>query len=244
MCCSMSSPESELVPLRRDPLLPPHDCPVVWRRSDRARRVSLKVDAVAGCVVVTLPKRTSREAGLRLLHVHAGWVLQRMADLAPVTRLADGASVPLGGVVHQIRHREGQRSMPLVEDGQIIVGGSAEAVPGRVLRFLRSEAERRLGAAVTPHAVRVGVTPRAIRLKDTTSRWASCAPDRTLSFSWRLVMAPDWVLDYVVAHEVAHLREMNHSPAFWTLCESLTPHRAAATAWLRQNGAGLLRVAT
>jgi predicted metal-dependent hydrolase len=88
---------------------------------------------------------------------------------------------------------------------------------------------RRISAAAQPHAAALGVQPRAIRLKDTRSRWGSCAPDRTLAFSWRLLLAPDWVLDYVVAHEVAHLREMNHSDRFWALCESLTPHREAAT---------------
>jgi predicted metal-dependent hydrolase len=86
------------------------------------------------------------------------------------------------------------------------------------------------------------VRPQAIRLKDTRSRWGSCAPDGTLAFSWRLVMAPDWVLDYVVAHEVAHLRELNHSSRFWAHVERLTPHRDAAVEWLRQHGPALLRV--
>ena len=84
--------------------------------------------------------------------------------------------------------------------------------------------------------------PRAIRVKDTRSRWGSCAPDGTLAFSWRLVMAPVWVTDYVVAHEVAHLREMNHSGRFWALVEGLTPHRDAAVEWLRLEGPALLRV--
>ena len=107
---------------------------------------------------------------------------------------------------------------------------------------VRLAAERRLITSVGPHATALGVTPRAIRLKDTRSRWGSCAPDGTLAFSWRLVMAPDWVLDYVVAHEVAHLRELNHSARFWAHVDRLTPHRDAAVEWLRVEGPALLRV--
>ena len=92
------------------------------------------------------------------------------------------------------------------------------------------------------HAAALQVKPRVIRLKDTRSRWGSCAPDGTLAFSWRLVMAPDWVLDYVVAHEVAHLRELNHSHRFWAHVERLTPNRDAAVEWLRAHGPALLRV--
>ena len=92
------------------------------------------------------------------------------------------------------------------------------------------------------HARALAVHPRAVRLKDTRSRWGSCAPDGTLAFSWRLVMAPGWVLDYVAAHEVAHLRELNHSARFWALVETRTPHREAAQDWLRLNGSTLLRI--
>ncbi len=95
---------------------------------------------------------------------------------------------------------------------------------------------------VARHAEALGVTSHRLRLKDTRSRWGSCAPDGTLAFSWRLVMAPGWVLDYVVAHEVAHLREMNHSPRFWDILQQLTPNREAAVAWLKENGPALLRV--
>lgn len=238
----MVLPESELVPLRRDPLLPPRPCRVRWLRSARARRVSLRIDAVGGDVVLTLPPRASRKAGLDLLHAHAGWVLSRLEALAPALPFADGARVPIGGQEHVIRHAPDRRGVAFLEKGVLVVTGDVAFLPRRVARFLREEALRRITRAAGPHAEALDVRPRAIRLKDTRSRWGSCAPDRTLAFSWRLLLAPDWVLDYVVAHEVAHLREMNHSDRFWALCESRTPHRAAATAWLRHHGASLLRV--
>jgi hypothetical protein len=237
----MDWPESETIALRADPLLPPAPCPVRWRRSVRARRVSLRICPAAGAVIVTLPMRVGRGQGLSLLTEHAGWVLQRVAALAPGRPLVPGACVPIGGVEHLIRHDPFRRGAVLLEGAVLIVSGQEEFVPRRVRDFLRAEALRRIVAAARPHALGLGVTPRAIRLKDTKTRWGSCASDRTLAFSWRLVMAPDWVLDYVVAHEVAHLREMNHSARFWALVEARTPHREAATLWLRRHGAALLR---
>jgi predicted metal-dependent hydrolase len=129
-----------------------------------------------------------------------------------------------------------------LKPGAILVRGTAETVPARVAAFLREEARQRITRLVAEHTATLGVTPGRIRLKDTRSRWGSCAPDGTLAFSWRLVMAPGWVLDYVVAHEVAHLRELNHSPQFWQVLAGLTPHRDAAVAWLKENGPALLRV--
>jgi predicted metal-dependent hydrolase len=107
---------------------------------------------------------------------------------------------------------------------------------------MQAEARRRIMAVATRHAATLGVRIAALRLKDTRSRWGSCAPDGTLAFSWRLVMVPDPVLDYVVAHEVAHLVEMNHSGRFWSQVARLSPHRDAAVAWLRAQGPALLRV--
>ncbi|WP_084602978.1 M48 family metallopeptidase [Rubritepida flocculans] len=238
----MPLPESETIALRRDPLLPPEPCPVRWRRSARAQNVWLHICPAEGAVVVTLPQRVGRNQGLALLTEHAGWVMQRLAALAPERPLTPGSSVPLGGVEHPIRHDPGRRGGAFLEGGAIVATGQAEFVPRRVRDFLRAEALRRIWASARPHAEALGVAPRAIRLKDTKSRWGSCAPDRTLAFSWRLVMAPGWVLDYVVAHELAHLREMNHSPRFWALVEARTPHRKAATQWLRRHGPSLLRV--
>jgi hypothetical protein len=225
-------------------------CPVRWRRSSRARRISLRIDARAGEVVVTLPPRAARRAGVALLNTHAAWVRDRLAALAPPLPLVVGGTVPLAGVPHAVMlapqgpaaGSEVATAAAWLGPGAIIVAGPASAVPGQITEFLKAEARRRIQTLATGHAAALGVRPRGLRLKDTRSRWGSCAPDGTLAFSWRLVMAPDWVLDYVVAHEVAHLKELNHSPRFWGHVARLTPHRDAAVAWLRDNGPRLLRV--
>lgn len=220
----------------------PMACPVRWRRSSRARRVSLRIDARAGAVVVTLPPRAGRRAGMALLTTHAAWVRERLAALAPHIPFAPGSELPLGGLRHVIRHDPGATAGVVLAAGAVLVGGPEGRLAAQVAAFLKAEAQRRIRVLVAGHATLLGVAPKAIRLKDTRSRWGSCAPDGTLAFSWRLVMAPDWVLDYVVAHEVAHLKELNHSPRFWALVERLTPHRDAAVEWLRVNGPALLRV--
>lgn len=241
----MSAPDSvalETVTLRPGVLGAAVECPVLWRRSARARRVSLRIDPRAAQVVVTLPPRTGRRAGLALLQTHAAWVMQRLAALAPARPFAPGSEVPVGGRLHVIRHAPAARGGAWIEDGVIMVTGAPEFLPRRVADFLRTEAKRRIAVLAAKHAATLGVKARGIRMKDTRTRWGSCAPDGILAFSWRLVMAPDWVLDYVVAHEVAHLREMNHSARFWMHVERLSPHKDAAVEWLREHGPALLRV--
>ena len=232
---------SETVTLRPGVLGAAVDCPVLWRRSPRARRVSLRIDPRAAQVVVTLPPRSGRRAGLALLTTHAAWIMQRLAALAPAVPFAPGTEIPLCGTPHVIRHEPRARGGAWLEPGAILVSGAPEFLPRRVADFLRAEAKRRITVLAIKHAETLDVKPRAIRMKDTNTRWGSCAPDGILAFSWRLVMAPDWVLDYVVAHEVAHLREMNHSARFWAQVERLTSHRDASVAWLREHGPALLR---
>lgn len=217
-------------------------CPVSWRRMARARRVSLRIDPVRGVVAITLPPQAPRRAGLLLLRAHADWAFAALDGLAPAVTLRDGAVLRLGDVPHAIRHAPEQRGESHLGDGEIVVTGPAPQLRRRTLALLRAEATRRIGGRTARHAGLLGVQPRRLRLKDTRSRWGSCAPDGTLAFSWRLVMAPDWVLDYVTAHEVAHLAEMNHSPRFWTQVARLSPHRAEAHDWLKRHGPGLLRV--
>jgi predicted metal-dependent hydrolase len=215
---------------------------VEWRRSARARRVSLRIDPMGGGVVVTLPARASRKAGMALLMSHANWVADRLAALPDAVTFTDGAVVPIAGMPHRIRHVPTMRGAACLREQELHVSGRPEFLSRRVGDFLRQEARRRLGALVMEKAAQLGIMPRRLTMKDTTSRWGSCAPDRSLSLSWRLVMAPPFVQDYVVAHEVAHLRHMNHGRQFWAAVDELTSHRPAAIAWLRAEGARLLRV--
>ena len=217
--------------------------PVAIRRHPRARNYTLRVSAPGRPPVLTMPQRGSLAEAQRFLERHAGWLRRQIDRLPPAIAIADGAALPLRGVLHTIHHAPGRRGTVTVgtdADGPALyVAGEAAHLRRRVLDFLKREARRDIEAAVARHAARLGVRPKAIRTRDQITRWGSCTATGHLSFSWRLIMAPPLVLDYLAAHEVAHLSEMNHSRRFWTLCKSLAPETDTARAWLASHGPAL-----
>ena len=212
-----------------------------WRRCRRARRITLRIDSRQGHVVVTLPMRAAKSAGIALLTSNADWVSTKLAALPAAEPFVAGALVAIDGVPHPIRHAPAARGGAWIEDGALSVSGDPDFLPRRVADFLRAEARRRFTAQATAKAAGAGLTVRRVTVKDTRTRWGSCSANGVLMFCWRLLMAPPFVQDYVVGHEVAHLRHMNHAPEFWTLCDALSPHRVRASAWLAEEGARLLR---
>lgn len=237
----MTAPSVE-PPAREWLALPGGDTVVEWRRSSRARRISLRIDPSEGIVIVVLPLRAARRAGMALLMGNVDWVTRRLAALPAVLAFADGVELPIEGQLYRIRHVPGGRIGARLSDHDLEVSGEPAFLPRRVRDFLRSEARRRLSARVLATSAHANLAARRVTVKDTSSRWGSCSADRSLSFSWRLLMAPGFVQDYVVAHEVAHLRHMNHGPAFWRLVAELTPHQQQARDWLHHHGPSLLRI--
>jgi predicted metal-dependent hydrolase len=215
--------------------------PVAIRVSPRARRLSLRVDAAARGVELVLPRRVAVEDGLRFIAAQRGWIAARLAALPPAVRLAEGAIVPVLGVPHRIR-RELDPAAPTVAigDGEIRVRGEAAHVPRRVRDHLIALARREFSARSRALAARIGKTVTRVGVRDPKSRWGSCSSSGALSFSWRLIFAPEPIIDYVVAHEVAHLIEMNHGPRFWRLVATLVPDSAPARAWLKRHRMELL----
>ncbi len=232
----VKTPPTETMPLSGT------NATVTWRRSPRARRVTLRIDATNAQVIITLPMRTGQAAGRALLAKNADWVANRLAAIPERLKLVEGAAVLLDGVAHPIRHVPGGRGGAWLADGVLHVSGDEAFMARRAADFLKAEAKRRFGAQALAKAEAAGLRIKRVTVKDTRTRWGSCSPDGVLMFCWRLVMAPPHVQDYVVAHEVAHLRHMNHGPHFWALAESLSPHKDQAVAWLSQEGTGLQRV--
>jgi predicted metal-dependent hydrolase len=214
--------------------------PVAIRVSPRARRLSLRVDAAARGVELVLPRRYSAETAIGFVARHRGWIAARVAAIPPPLRLADGATVPVFGVPHRIRRVVDPAAATVtIADGEIRVRGAPEHLPRRVIDHLRALARRDFAARAHALAARLGKSVTRVGVRDPKSRWGSCSSKGTLSFSWRLVFAPEPVVQYVVAHEVAHLVEMNHSPRFWRVVASLVPDSAAPRAWLRRHRAEL-----
>lgn len=219
---------------------------VAVKRRTTARRFTLRVSNASGEVVLTLPERGDLKAARIFAEAHGGWIATRLAKRPDMVAFAPGAMIPLRAIPHRIVHWSAIRGVTratLDRDGAPILAVSGE--PGHVARrvtdFLKREALKDLTAAVDLHSAALGIPARKIAVRDTASRWGSCSSRGHLSFSWRLVMAPPLVLDYLAAHEVAHLKEMNHSHRFWALTHRLCPATEEAEAWLKRHGASLHR---
>jgi len=224
--------------------------PVEVRRHAGARRLTLRVSKTRRAVVVTVPSGCRIEEAGRFLKSHVDWVRERLGSVPEPVPLADGVKIPLRGRPHRICFTGPARgaSVVSVEDAasgtsHLNVAGRPEHAPRRLKDWLVAEAHKDLDACVARHAAKLGVRVRRIGLRDQTTRWGSCSASGLLSFSWRLIFAPPYVLDYVAAHEVAHLVEMNHGPRFWKLVAGAVPRLEDAKRWLRREGSDVHRYA-
>jgi predicted metal-dependent hydrolase len=210
--------------------------PVVIRVSPRARRIGLRIDAAEHCVELVLPLGASVAHGLRFLATKRAWVTARLAALPRQVPFFEGAIVPVLGIGHRIRRETGPGASPVaIVDGEIRVSGDPAHLARRVRDHLVALARSELGRRARTAAPLIGRNVARVSVRDTKSRWGSCSGSGNLSFSWRLIFAPETVIDYVVAHEVAHLAEMNHGPRFWRLVESLSPGSTVPRAWLKRH---------
>lgn len=223
---------------------------IILRANPRARRYIVQVDPTTGEVSVVAPSARSLSQALEFARKEREWIAGRLANIPLPVELTLGAPILFRGVVHIVRRGESAQSQrgPVWVDRDALrpairVTGHSEHSARRVLDWMKREARRRIAERVAEYSVALGVWPQRVTIRDTSSRWGSCSSSRILSFSWRLIMAPAHVLDYVVAHEVAHLREMNHEPRFWRLVDSLVPQIGKPQAWLSENGAVLHRYA-
>lgn len=223
-----------------DPVLPGDPpIPLVLRRSARAKRISLRISQLDGRVTLTLPKRLAEGEALAFARSKEGWIRKHLAARGVDVAVGLGAQVPVGGHVLEVVAGAGRRVQ--IGEAQIAVPGPADRVGVRLGAYLREVARDRLAGACDDYAARLGKPYARITLRDTRSRWGSCTSDGGLMFSWRLIMTPPEVLDYVAAHEVAHLAQMNHSPAFWAEVARIYGPYAAPRRWLRQHGSDLHR---
>lgn len=220
---------------------------VTVKRNKAARRLILKVKSDTGEAVLTLPQRTAVSTARAFLDRHGGWIAARVARLPEAVLFEHGAVIPLRGVptriVHKqalrgkIEHAEGRNGKP----GTLTVACDGAHLARRVADYLKAEAKRELTEATLRYAGKLRVKVTRITIKDTKSRWGSCSAAGALSFSWRVILAPPYVLDYLAAHEVAHRVEMNHSVRYWRIVSGYCPHWKEAEHWLTRHGAELHR---
>ena len=207
---------------------------ITLRRSARSRRFSLRVSRLDGRVTLSLPLRARENEAWEFARAQEGWIRRALAAMPQVDAVRFGSSLPFEGRSLVLTPATG-RSLS-IEGDSLLVPGQPEQVARRVAAFLKVRARDRLAAASDHYARALGRPYSSLTLRDTRSRWGSCTADGGLMYSWRLVMAPPAVLDYVAAHEVAHLDQMNHSPAFWAVVQRLFPEYEASRRWLKTHG--------
>ncbi|MDH3241174.1 MAG: M48 family metallopeptidase [Alphaproteobacteria bacterium] len=211
------------------------------KRHHGARRITLRIDPRLDCAILTLPRRTSLKSGFGFAREKADWLARRLGALPPLTAFEDDATFPFQGDPVLIRHFPLAGPAPMLSGGILHVPGEAHQVPGQVLDWLRGQALLALTVTAEEKAAAIDLPPPPVTIRDPRARWGSCSAAGRLSLSWRLVMAPPMVLDYVVAHEVAHLRHLNHGAKFRALVADLAEAQTEAEAWLTRQGTGLHR---
>ena len=212
------------------------------KRSARARRFSLRVSRLDGKVTLSMPLRAREGEALAFLKGNEDWLRQTLSAMpaSALRALGFGAAVPVEGRDLVLIPASGRGVR--VEGDRLMVSGDPATVGPRVAAWLKVLARDRLASASTRYAGLVGRSYTSLALRDTRSRWGSCSPDGRLMYSWRLILAPPQVLDYVAAHEVAHLVELNHSAAYWAVVTRICPDWKAHRAWLRAHGSTLHRL--
>jgi predicted metal-dependent hydrolase len=217
---------------------------IVFRRHANARRLVLRLNTEGTAAVVTVPRGVSRAQALDFVKRSTAWLETRIEQRGSNIALRPGNAIPLRGTDHEIRHVASRRGAVTADPvaNIIHVPGELPHVPRRLTDWLKTVARSELSAASQKYAARMGVSYRRISIRDQRSRWGSCSAAGDLSYSWRLILTPSHVLDYVAAHEVAHLKHLDHGPGFWRLVLTHCPEASRAKKWLKAHGQGVHRI--
>jgi predicted metal-dependent hydrolase len=218
------------------------DVPVKVRRNAQAKRLTLRVDSITGEIKLTLPKYVSERAATRFLNEQQNWLSKERAAIDIGAAISCGSEIPFLGEPHRVVFTGKAPRNVKRGHANITVGGPTDMAPKRLENWFRREAKKLLEERAADHAAGLGLSYNRVSIGDMKSRWGSCSSSGTLRFSWRLLMAPFDVLDYVAAHEVAHLAEMNHSDRFWAQVARRIPDHKSRRAWLRSDGSDLFRI--
>ena len=209
--------------------------PLVITRNPKAKRMRIRIDRKRKAPVLVLNNRMSEKSGLQFVAQNASWIQIRLKKLPEERKFCDMMTFDLFGESVTVRLSPTAKRGVWLDGGVLWVSGQPEHLPRRVLDFIKEEVRRRLRQKTRELAKILNVTVGTVTVRDTKSRWGSCNKDGDLSFSWRLALAPAAVCDYVAAHEVSHIREMNHSLRFWKTVALLDPDFKAHEQWLKKN---------
>ena len=212
------------------------EIPVKLRKSPLAKRVSIRIRQ--GNVTLVVPKRASMSRAVKFLNSKEEWVRTTLQKQPQKIALSIGSEIPVLGTLHKVEYA-GMCGKSGVVDGKIIICGDEKLAAKKIKKVLSEFVKAEITEAANQKSAQINKKFSKISIRETSSRWGSCARSGNLSFSWRIVFAPREVMEYLVSHEVAHLAEMNHSKRFWAVVESLCPRYKILRAWLAKNGSKL-----
>lgn len=217
------------------------EIPLRIRWNPRARKIILRVDNKTNGGIITLPFWLKEREALLMIKEKSNWLLKKLDNIPPKIPFQNGNKIPILGIPHVIIHNPDQKGIMIKNNYQIWLGGHSVHLARRLNDWLRKEAKRIIQPKAVAAAAKLRTEIGRITIRDTKSRWGSCSPSGNLSFCWRLILAPEWVLNYVIAHEVSHLLHMNHGPEFWKVVANLDVRTDAARVWLNKNTEQLQR---
>ena len=218
------------------------DFQIQIKRNIRAKRMNLRYDPTTDCAVITLPRFNNENDAIVFVNKNLEWLQKQRVSSPDIIYLAPEQIIPLYGEDHLIKHRPDKTGRVIISSNEIIVGGHVAGFSVRLENYLKKQTRQKIEPLADSMSQRINKSFKRIQIRDTISRWGSCSSSGNLSFSWRLVMTPPSILEYVVAHEIAHLKEMNHSPAFWDVVDRLVPNAKQSRRWLRSEGKKLLMI--
>lgn len=214
------------------------------RRSERAKRLALRLDTKKRVFVLVVPKRISMRRAHEFAIEHEEWMEEKLAELPAPIKLGHGLELPIFGQMRRIEvdfNPDAKRTDVSLADKILHVRTNKDDPSPRIIRFLKAQAKEQLSALSHEKAAQIDKSVASVSVRDTKSRWGSCSADGNLSYSWRLIFAPYESFDYVVAHEVAHLEHLDHSENFWALCRELSDDYVEGHYWMRNHGYELMR---
>lgn len=205
-------------------------------KSARARKLTLRIDTKERMAVLTLPRYCAQKKAVEFITHHQEWIKSSLAQIPEAKSFQNGDKISLFGQEVIISHEPSRRLGAKLENTKLIVSGEKEFINRRVKDYIKKKAEEEFGKRARRYAQKLGVTIHSITIKDTKSRWGSCSTLNNLNFSWRVALAPNYVIDYLMAHEVSHLLHHDHSPNFWQTVKNLNADYEKGEKWLKDHG--------
>ena len=212
------------------------DFPLKVNKSARAKKLTLRIDSKERIVVLTLPRYCSQKKAFEFIKNHEEWVKTTLQKLPERRLFFNGEKISLFGKSLEIKHAPERRLGVKIEGENLLVSGEEEFMHRRIKDFIKKKAKDEFYKRSKKYAKKLGEEINDITIKDTKSRWGSCSSLNNLNYNWRISLAPDFVINYLMVHEVAHLKHQNHSGSFWQCVAKLCPDYEQGERWLKEHG--------